>query len=185
MTQIFFYNPLIGIRFFLHSCLVHGHSTTTRSCTYFFINYLFYRNSEGVTLSVEYISFIFFWIIKTFIWEILYTGTIFFQRDSHSAGNDSCLVIINEMVMRQCGLMKEVTEDIFLIKKCASNKGIWEQIDRYCMIIDSKLWIDVKLFFLNFLLCSAFSSKCSKLEVSIIDVRDGKVITYIILFYFL
>jgi hypothetical protein len=81
--------------------------------------------------------------------------------------------------------VEEVHEDKVIRHEGTCNERVREVVDWHCKVVDVKLLVDVKFVGFNFLLCSERLSKRSKLENSIIDVRDRKLVTPCILLYLL
>jgi len=136
-----------------------------------------------MSLSVKCINFIFFRIVKGFVREVLWGGVL------HRYNQFTCyifgLIIINEAVMSGGALVIQVHVYEFFINKCAGDKWIREIIDWYIVVIQVQFLVNIKLFFINFLLCSRLISKCSELEISIINIGNSKEVTICILFYLL
>jgi hypothetical protein len=72
-------------------------------------------------------------------------------------------------------------QNLILVNKASGDVWVWEVIDRHGIVIDSNKWVDVKLFFVYFILRSCSLSKSSQFETAIIKVTDSKQISSTIL----
>jgi len=73
--------------------------------------------------------------------------------------------------------VEEVHEDKVICNEGTGNERVWEVVDRHCEVVDIKFLVYVKFVGFNFLLCSKSLSKSSKLENSIINIGDRKLVT--------
>ena len=79
--------------------------------------------------------------------------------------------------------MEKIKKQHLITYKDTGNERIWKVINWHCVIVKIQSIIDIELIILDFLFAPFFSSKGSKFENSVIEVRDCKELAIVSLFY--
>jgi hypothetical protein len=97
--------------------------------------------------------------------------------------DSASLLVEEEVVVSKGRVVEEVHKDKLIRHEGACNERVRKVVYRHCVVVYVKLLVYVKFVSFDFLFCSEILSKGSKLKNSIIDVRDGKLVTHSILLY--
>lgn len=144
---------------------------------------IFYHYFNAMTLTIEWINFMFLFVIEAFVWEI-FLWAIKYELLNFSL-NLFGLDIINKVAMLKLEIVEKINKDSVVVYETAGNIWIWKSGYCHCPIIITDEFIDIKFILCNFLLTPRFGSESSQFKVSIIKIDYGKLVTFRILLYLL
>ena len=130
-----------------------------------------HRDSEALALPVKGVDFVILLIVEALEWKVFVIAV------DWNFGNLNCLFfcqVVKKVVMSQGGRVEQIDKDQVVPDESACDEGIWEVVNRHCVVIDAQHCIDVELILLYLLLCPCFRAEGPQPKMAIIDVNCRK-----------